>query len=85
LVTIKRRAFVGCTHLNSIVLPASVEILEEGCFKGLTALEEVGFEVVCMSRGRRLLARNCCESISRLATDFSPLIGVLLRVAMDGR
>jgi hypothetical protein len=33
-VTIKPKAFVLCTDMDSIVLPASVEILEEGCFEG---------------------------------------------------
>jgi hypothetical protein len=41
---IDRYAFLRCLGVYSIVLPASVEILEEGCFRGLLRLEEVRFE-----------------------------------------
>jgi hypothetical protein len=41
LVRIERRAFVRRFGIESILFPASVEVLEESCFEQVTSLEEV--------------------------------------------
>jgi hypothetical protein len=51
-VTSGREAFVRCRGIYAILLPASVEILEEGCFRDQTVLDEVQCEAG--SRLRRI-------------------------------
>mmetsp|Transcript_543 Transcript_543/g.954 ORF Transcript_543/g.954 Transcript_543/m.954 type:complete len:329 (-) Transcript_543:56-1042(-) len=63
LTRVGRYAFLSCENLVSVTLPASIEVLAEGCFKGCSGLRNVE-----MSEGLREIGAYCFNGCSSLVS-----------------